>query len=172
MENKNNRRTFFRNNSFQKREILGCFLLIAGGGLLFTVLIGQILTPSWYLSLFGGILIIGGSLFLSRKITGPMFRFESILDHMQQGHLDKTIHLRENDAGKELARKINEFNNELSRSFHTIGQNSRALAILIEQVSTLDLPDVEKESLASLCWSMQEHNRKISNTSSFFNPTP
>ncbi|TKB23226.1 methyl-accepting chemotaxis protein [Desulfopila sp. IMCC35006] len=172
MENKKNRRRFFRNNSLQAREILGCFLLIGGGGLLFTVLLGHLLTPSWYLSLCGGMLIIAGSFLLSHKITGPMFRFESILDHMQQGHLDKTIHLREKDAGQELAQKINAFNSQLSRSLHAIGQNSRALDILIEQVATLDLPEGEKERLASLCWSMQEHNRKISNNCNYYSPTP
>lgn len=111
---------------------------------------------------------MAASLFLSHRIAGPMFRFESTLENMMNGHLDNTIHLRNKDEGKELARKINELNSQLSQSFRAIGQNSKALEILIEQASTLDLPEKEKEQLASLCWSMQEHNRKITQNCDYF----
>jgi len=87
---------------------------------------------------------------------------------MKQGYLDRTIHLREKDEGMELAQKINEFNRQLARSFRTIGQNSKALDILIEQVAALDLPEREKERLAGICWSMQEHNRRITSNCQYF----
>ena len=168
MARKQNRRKFFENISFQKRYILGCFLLITGGGLLLNVLVGQLTTPSWTLTIAGSILLIVAFLLLSHRITGPMFRFESTLDHMKHGHLDEIIQLRDKDEGKALAQKINEFNSQLAQSFRIIGQNTKALHILIEQVATLDLPEEEKEQLAGLCWAMQEHNRKISNISNFF----
>ena len=169
MARKQNRRNFFENISFQKRFILGCFLLVTGGGLLLNVPFRQVSTSSWLLTIAGSILIIVAFLFLSHRITGPMFRFESTLDHMKGGHLDEIIQLRDKDEGKLLAQKINEFNSQLSQSFRTIGQNSKALNILIDQVCALDLPEEEKEQLAGLCWAMQEHNRKISNISNFFN---
>lgn len=168
MVRKQNRRKFFRNMSFQKREALGCFLLIIGGGLLFHVLIKQLPAANWFLGLFGSILIIVAFLLLSHRIIGPMFRFESTLDSMQQGHLDKTIQLREKDEGMELAKKINDFNRQLAQSFYTIGRNSKALHILIEQVAALDLPEQEKERLAGICWSMQEHNRRITSKCDYF----
>jgi methyl-accepting chemotaxis protein len=191
------RRNFFIKKDFQGKLILGCFLLVAGGGLLFNVLLGllsadtltisyidndlqlgqtplmlvkQVLTANWFLLVIGGGFMMLASLLLSHRIAGPLYRFETTLDNMQKGRLDNTIHLRDKDEGKELARKINEFNVQLSQSFTIISQNSKALQILTEQALTLDLPEREKEQLASLCWSMQEHNRKISTNCNFFCP--
>lgn len=189
------RRKFFIKKDFQGKLILGCFLLVAGGGLLFNVLLGllsadtltisytnkdlqlgqtpfmlikQVLTANWFLLVIGGGFVMLASLLLSHRIAGPLYRFETTLDNMQQGRLDNIIQLRDKDEGKELARKINEFNVQLSQSFTLISQNSKALQILTEQALTLDLPEKEKEQLASLCWSMQEHNRKIRNNCNFF----
>ena len=195
MKKRYKRRKLFISKDFQGRLIFGCFLLIAGGGVLFNVLLGalsvdaltlshsnhdfqlsqtplmllkQILTANWFLIIIGGGFVMMASLLLSHRIAGPMFRFESTLDNMRKGRLDNTIRLRGKDEGKELAHKINEFNDQLSQSFRAISQNSKALQILIEQASTLDLPEGEKEQLAGLCWSMQEHNRKITNTCNYF----
>jgi len=189
------RRKFFIKKDFQGKLILGCFLLVAGGGLLFNVLLGllsadtltisytnndlqigqtpfmlikQVLTANWFLLVIGGGFVMLASLLLSHRIAGPLYRFETTLDNMQQGRLDNIIQLRNKDEGKELARKINEFNAQLSQSFTLISQNSKALQILTEQALTLDLPEREKEQLASLCWSMQEHNRKISNNCNYY----
>ncbi len=163
-----NRREFLRNHNFQIREIFSYFLLVSGGGLLSHALFKPLPIPGGYLGIFGGILIVVAILLISHRITRPMFRFELTLDQMKQGHLHTTLKLRDTDEGKELAQKINEFNCQLSKSFRTINQNSKALTILIDQVSTFDLPEGEKEQLASHCWSMQEHNRKITNNSIFF----
>jgi methyl-accepting chemotaxis protein len=189
------RRKFFIKKDFQGKLILGCFLLVAGGALLFNVMLGllsadtvtisysnndlklgqtpfmllkQVLTANWFLLVIGGGFVMLASLLLSHRIAGPLYRFETTLDNMKKGHLDNTINLREKDEGKELARKINEFNIQLSQSFTIISQNSKALQILTEQALTLDLPEREKERLASLCWSMQEHNRKISNNCNYY----
>jgi methyl-accepting chemotaxis protein len=191
------RRKFFIKKDFQGKLVLGCFLLVAGGGLLFNVLLGllsadtltisytnndlqigqtpfmlikQVLTANWFLLVIGGGFVMLASLLLSHRIAGPLYRFETTLDNMQKGRLDNIIQLRNKDGGKELARKINEFNVQLSQSFTLISQNSKALHILTEQALTLDLPEREKEQLASLCWSMQEHNRKISNNCNYFCP--
>jgi len=195
MARRHKRRKLFIKKGFQGKLLLGCCLFVAGGGLLFYVLLGalsadtltasnsnhdlqlsqtplmllrQILTANWFLIIIGGGFAMMASLFLFHRIAGPMFRFESTLDYMIMGHLDNTIHLRDKDEGKELAHKINEFNSKLSQSFYAISQNSKALQILIEQASALNLPEKEKEQLASLCWSMQEHNRKITKHCNYF----
>lgn len=155
-------------NDFQKKLLIGFFLFMTGGGVLFNVLLKQVPTANWLLLLIGGGCVMAGCLFLSRRIVGPLYRFELTLDNMLKGRLNNRIHLRDKDEGKLLAQKINEFNIQISQSFKTIGQNSKALHILIEQVSALDLPESEKEQLASLCWSMHEHNRKITNNCSFY----
>jgi methyl-accepting chemotaxis protein len=189
------RRKLLIKKDFQGRLIFGCFLFVAGGGLLFNVLLGvlsadattisqashdfqidqtplllvkQILTTNWFLIIIGSVFMMVASLFLSHRIAGPMFRFESTLDNMKKGQLDNIIHLRDKDEGKELAHKINELNSQLSQSFRAISQNSKALQILIEQASTIDLSEKEQEQLASLCWSMREHNRKIVNNCNYF----
>lgn len=195
MAKRNKRRKFFIKKDFQGKLILGCFLFVAGGGLLFNVLLGmlsadsltilysnrdlqvgqtpimlfkQVLTANWLLIIIGGGLVMLASLFLSHRVVGPMFRFESTLDNMLKGDLDNIIHLRDKDEGKELAQRINDLNILLSQSFSAISQNSKALQSLIEQVSTLDLPEKEKEELVSLCWTMQEHARKITTKSDHF----
>lgn len=162
------RRKYFIKNDFQKKLLLGFVLFMAGGGLLFNVLLKQLPTANWLLIFIGASCLMAGSLFLSRRIVGPLYRFEVTLDNMLKGRLNNLIHLRDKDEGKLLAQKINELNIQLSQSFYAINQNSKALQILIEQVSALDLPEGEKDQLASLCWSMHEHNRKIVHKCSYF----
>lgn len=169
MARKQNRRKFLRNLHYQKREMFGCFLLVLGGGLILQMLFKQLPAANWLLSFLGGVLIVVALFLLSQRIIGPMIRFESTLEAMQQGHLHKTIQLRKKDEGIQLAQKINDFNGQLSQSFRIIGQNSKALHILIDQLAALDLPEQEKEQLASICWSMQEHNRRISYSCNYFN---
>lgn len=164
-----NRRKLLRNFNYQKRELFACLLLVLGGVFIASVVIKQLPAANWPLSFLGGMIIIVAILLLSHRIVGPMGRFESTLEAMQQGHLDKTLQLRQKDEGMPLALKINDFNSQLAQSFHTIGQNSKALHILIDQVAALDLPEQEKERLAGICWAMQEHNRRIRSTCNYFN---
>jgi len=189
------RRKYFIKKEYQGKLILSCFLFVLGIGLLFTLVLGmlsadtltisysnqdiqlgqtpmmlikQVLTANWVLVILGGGAVIVGSVMLSHRVVGPLYRFEATLESMKKGKLDTVIKLRDKDEGKELAKKINDFNNQLSGSIQDINKNSKALQMLIEQVSTLELPENEKEQLASLCWSMQEHNRKISDHCNYF----
>lgn len=197
MANGYKRRNIFIKKDFQGKLILSTFLFVCGGCLLFIVLLGffsadtltisytnhdlqfgqtpfmlfkQVLTANWILIAVGGTVLVLGSMLLSHRIAGPLYRFEKALDQMNLGHLDEVIQLRDKDEGKELACKINQFNTRLSQSVRTIHHNSTALNTLIEQAAALDLPKEEKETLASLLWSMQEHNRKIKTTCSDFAP--
>lgn len=189
------RRKYFIRKEYQGRLILSCFLSVVGIGLLFNVMLGmlsadsltisysnqdlqlgqtpmmllkQSVTANWFLIIIAGGFVMFAALYLSHRVVGPLYRFETTLDSMKKGKLDTVIKLRDKDEGKELALKINEFNSLLSRSMHDINQHSQALHILIEQASKLDLPEEEKQQLASLCWSMQEHNRKVTTRSNYF----
>jgi methyl-accepting chemotaxis protein len=195
MEKRIKRRKFFIKKDFQGKLILGCFLFVTGGGLLFNVvlallsadtltisyvnqelqlgqtpfmLLKQVLTANWLLIIVGGGLVMLASLLLSHRIAGPLYRFETTLDQMKKGCLTTSIHLRDKDQGKDLAQKINEFNSQLSGAFSAINRHSKALDVLIEQVSNLPLPEKEKEELDSLCWAMREHNRKIGSNCSYY----
>jgi methyl-accepting chemotaxis protein len=189
------RRNIFIKKDFQGKIILSTFLLVTGGGLLFMVmftifsadsltisytnhnlqfgqtplmLIKQALTANWILISIGGTVLVIASMIFSHRIAGPLFRFEKTLDNMISGRLDDKIYLRGRDEGKELAAKINQFNADLSKSIRTINHNTIALETLIEQATALNLPEGDRETLASLYWSMQEHNRKIKNTCSAY----
>ena len=195
MRNKVKRRKYFIKKDYQGKLILSGFLLVAGIGLLFNVVLGmlsadsltisysnqdlqlgqtpimlfkQLLTANWILIILGGGFVIVACLLLSHRIVGPLYRFEATLDSMKHGKLDTVIKLRDKDQGKELAQKINDFNSHLSTAIHDIRKNSKALQILIEQASALDLHEQEKEKLASLCWSMQEHNNKVTASCNYF----
>lgn len=189
------RKKYFIKKEYQGKLILSCFLCVAGIGLLFNLVLGmlsadsltisysnqdlqlgqtpmmllkQLLTANWLLIIIGGGFVVFAALYLSHRVVGPLYRFEATLDSMKKGKLDTVIKLRDKDEGKELAQKFNDFNSLLSRSMDDIKQHSQALNILIEQVSKLNLPEDEKQQLASLCWSMQEHNRKVSSRSKYF----
>lgn len=191
------RRNIFIKKDFQGKLILSTFLFVFGGCLLFIVLLGffsadtltisytnhdiqfgqtpfmlikQVLTANWIFISIGGAVLVFASMRLSHRIAGPLYRFEMALTSMNTGRLDETIQLRDKDEGKELAAQINLFNSMISQSIRTIHNSSNALETLIEQASALDLPDETRESLASLCWAMQEHNRKIKNSCSEYTP--
>lgn len=182
------RRKYFIKKDYQGKLILGCFLFVAGMGIVFNIVLGllsadsltisytnqdlqlgqtpimllkQVLTANWILIILGGGFVVVASLLISHRVVGPLYRFEATLDSMRKGKLDIVIKLRDKDEGKELAGKINDFNRYMSETIYDMSKNSQALHNLIEQVAAIDLPRQEKEQLASLCWSMQEHNRKV-----------
>jgi methyl-accepting chemotaxis protein len=190
MEKSYKRRNIFIKKDLQGKMILSCFLLVTGGGLMFIVLFGffsadtltisyskqglqmgqtpmmlikQVLTANWILIAIGGAALVIASMLLSHRIAGPLFRIEKALDRMRAGHLNDTIRLRAKDEGKDLALKLNEFNLQLSQSLRTIKNCSTALQTLIDQTAELDLPMENKDHIASICWAMQEHNRKVIN---------
>lgn len=197
MEQNYKRRNIFIKKDFQGKLILSAFLFFCGGSLLFMVLLAvfsadtltisyadhdlqfgqtplmlikQMLTANWLLLAIGGTLLVIGSMVISHRIAGPLYRFEKVLDGMNSGRLDESIKLRNKDEGKELAKKINQFNSMLSQSIRSINHSSAALETLLEQATALNLPEEERQTLASLCWSMQEHNRKIKNACSIYSP--
>lgn len=184
----NKRRNYFIQKDFQGKLILTGFLFVMGGALLFIVLLGifssdtltisysnhdiqlgrtpamlltQILKANWVLIAIGGSFLVIASMFLSHRIAGPLYRFERTFDNMLQGDLNSEIKLRAKDEGKVLAIKINEFNNQLSRSLKSVKANATALDALLEQAESLEMKEKQKETLSSLCWSMREHNKKI-----------
>ena len=92
-----------------------------------------------------------------------MYRFEKTLDNMLNRKLDKTIHLRSKDEAKELAKKINDFNADLSQTIRNLQNHSDAIEGLLKQaqIKSSDLPPQQKEEINSLYWSMEEKNKRI-----------
>ncbi len=190
MARQNKRRKFFIKKNLQGKLVFGFFLFVTGGSLFFLVLLGtfsadtltisysnqevqsgqstllllkNILTAHWVF-IFSGIIFIGiASLLLSHRIAGPMFRFEVALDNMLDKDLSDTIYLRSQDEGKELATKINAFNQEISTTLKTINSYSKAIASLLERAETksANVPEKQLQELKSIYWNLKENNKKI-----------
>lgn len=191
------RRNFFIKKDFQGKLILGYFLFVSAGCLFFILLftffssdtltilytnndlqLGQ--TPLMLLKktlaahgvfiVVGAILVVLGAMLLTHRIAGPLFRFEKALDNMQKGNLADTIHLRNKDEGKDLARKINDFNAGLSKSIRDLNHQSEGIQELLTQLKGKFSPVSSEESteVLSLMWSLEEKNKKITAICSSF----
>lgn len=184
------RRNIFIKKDFQGKLILGYFLFVAGGCLLFIMLLGlfsadtmtisynnhdlqlgqtpivllkKVLAAHWVFLVLGSIFLVVTAMFITHRIAGPLFRFEKALDNMLDKKLDDAIFLRSKDEGKDLARKINEFNADLSLSLKNLQAHSEAIAELIEQARTksLSLSPAEQEDLCGIYWNLEEKNKRI-----------
>jgi methyl-accepting chemotaxis protein len=184
------RKNFFIKKNFQGKLILSYFLFITGGSLFFILLLGifsadtltisytnhdlqfgqtplillkKVLAAHWIFIASGAVFTIIAAMLITHRIAGPLFRFERALDNMLQKDLTDNVALRTKDEGKELAKKINAFNRDLSTTFIVLQGHSNAITTLLEQASTQS-SDVSKEELnelKSIIWSVKENNKKI-----------
>lgn len=189
------RRTYLINKNFQGKLILGYFLFMVAGCLLFTVilaalsadtltvvykdndlqmgqtpfmLIKQVLTAHWFFIVVGGVLIVIAATFITHRMAGPLFRLEQAVDHMVSGRLDDVIYLRKKDEGKELAAKLNQFNRELSQKIGKVEKHTRNIDDLLVQYSALDCTKTTPEDLESIRSSLSRQNKAIQNITKTF----
>jgi methyl-accepting chemotaxis protein len=184
------RRNFFIKKDFQGKLILGYFLLVICSCLFFFTLLGVFSADSvtitysnndlqvtqtplmllkkavgtyWVFIVVGSVGVVLAAMLITHRIAGPIYRFEKTFDEMLSGNLGTRIKLRPKDEGKILADKINQFNSDLSRSFRTLQQNTRALEELLDdtQKTTTSISGDKIEELQGLVRSMQEKNRQI-----------
>lgn len=196
MSNKNKRRNFFIKKDFQGRLILGYFLFVTGGCLLFALILAvfsadtltvayqnhdlqlgqtpmmlakKMLAAHWVFIVLVGSLIVLASLFITHRLAGPVFRLEQALDNMNKGHLSDTIHLRKKDEGKELTAKINRFNQQLSQQIRTIDTHSKGIEDLISQYTARNQSADEPDASLHLLEAIATHNHAIREITRFFN---
>ncbi|MDP3480489.1 MAG: methyl-accepting chemotaxis protein [Desulfoprunum sp.] len=163
MEKSYKRRNFFIKKDFQGKLILGYFLFVMGGCLLFIILLGiisadtltisysnhdiqmgqtpimllkNVIAANWIFLIIGGSLLILAAMLITHRIAGPLFRFEKALDNMAAGNLNDVIHLREHDEGKDLAEKINVFNLGLSQKLRSIAMETEKISDLLGQATS------------------------------------
>ena len=194
MARQNKRKKLFIKKNLQGKLIFGFFLFVTGGSLFFLVLLGafsadtltisyinqevqsdqnpfillkNIFAAHWIFILSGTIFICIAALLLSHRIAGPMFRFELVLDNMLNRDLSDTIYLRSQDEGKELATKINAFNQEISTALRNINSYSNAIASLLERADaeSANIPERQLQELKSIYWNLKENNKKIQTVS-------
>lgn len=187
--NRHKRKLFFIKKNFQGRLILGYFLFVTGGCLLFTfilaafsadsltvvyqnndlqlgqtpiMLIRKLLAAQWVFIVLGGSMVVVASLFITHRMAGPVFRLERALDNMNRGILNDRIHLRKKDEGKKLAAKINHFNQQLSQQIDLIDNHAESIEELINQYRSARRPSVqEQEALDRLLETIATHNTSI-----------
>jgi len=168
--------------------ILGYFLFVVIGCLIFTVilallsadsltvvyqdndlqigqtpfmLVKQLLTANWIFLIAGSAFVVVAAMMITHRIAGPLFRLERAVDNMSRGQLNDIIYLREKDEGKELAEKLNQFNNRLSQDLRYMARQSRNIEDLLVQYSSLNPENSSFEDYDSLFNSIGRQNRAV-----------
>ncbi|MCB9799783.1 MAG: hypothetical protein H6757_03390 [Candidatus Omnitrophica bacterium] len=65
-------------------------------------------------------LIAWGSIYISHKIAGPLYRFHVTLQEMEQGRFSTRVHLRKNDEAQFLAQQFNDTIVSIDQTFSQI----------------------------------------------------
>lgn len=182
------RRNYFIKKNFQGKLILGYFLFMVGGCLLFTVILAalsadtltmiyrdndlqlgqtplmlmrQVLTAHWLFIVIGGCFIVVAATFITHRMAGPMFRLERAVDNMISGRLNDVIYLRKKDEGKDLAAKLNLFNRELSVKIGLVERRAKNIEELLIQYSALDPANASRDDIESIHDSITRQNQAI-----------
>jgi methyl-accepting chemotaxis protein len=87
----------------------------------------QVLGAHWIFIVLGGLALGLGSLLLTHRFAGPMYRFEKTLEQMIRGNLATRVRLRTRDEGAELAALMNRFNDEMSASLGEMRAGAEAI---------------------------------------------
>jgi methyl-accepting chemotaxis protein len=159
------RKNYFINKEFQGKYIFNSFLLVALGSILFAlifsffssntlsivydnyhlklgttpgILLNKILSSQWLFIVLGGIVITIITLFSTHRVAGPFFRFEKSLDNMTAKDISVRVILRPKDEGKELAIKINNFNQMLSSELNLIQHNAKQIVLCCECIDSAE----------------------------------
>jgi len=182
------RRNYFIKKNFQGKLILGYFLFVVIGCLIFTVilallsadsltvvyqdndlqigqtpfmLVKQLLTANWIFLIAGSAFVVVAAMMITHRLAGPLFRLERAVDNMSRGQLNDIIYLREKDEGKELAAKLNQFNNGLSQDLRHIERQSHNIEDLLVQYSSLNPENSSFEDYESLFNSVARQNKVV-----------
>jgi methyl-accepting chemotaxis protein len=66
------------------------------------------------------VLIAWGSIYLSHKVAGPLYRFQISLEELEKGNMSVRIHLRESDEARFLGSQFNQTAENLDMTFSRI----------------------------------------------------
>lgn len=182
------RKKYFIKKNFQGKLILGYFLFMVVGCLIFVLalsylaadsmtvvysnnnlqigqtplmLFKQLIAAHWFVIVIGAALVVVIATRITHRVAGPMFNLERSLDYMIDGKLDNVIYLRKNDAGKELAAKINQFNAELSAQVRLVQKRSTNIQELLSNYAVLNPESRSEEDLESIHASIEKQNQVI-----------
>jgi signal transduction histidine kinase len=132
------------------------------------MLFKKAIAANWIFLVIGGTLLVILAMIATHRIAGPLFRFEKALDTMGRGDLSDTIHLRNTDEGKELARKINNFNKVLSEKIDAISKHSIVINDLLNQLRAGGTENIHPDEIKLICQAIEKNNNNILEISEFF----
>ncbi len=182
------RKKYFIKKNFQGKLILGYFLFMVVGCLIFMLalsylvsdsmtvvysnnelqigqtpfmLFKQLIAAHWVVIVLGAAMVVVIATRITHRVAGPMFNLERSLDYMIDGRLDNVIYLRKKDEGKELAAKINQFNAELSSNVGRIRKRSKNIQELLSNYAVLNPEKRTEEELESIQASIRKQNQMI-----------
>ncbi len=182
------RRNYFIKKNFQGKLILGYFLFMLVGCLIFVValswlvsdsmtvvyvdnelqigqtpfmLMKQIITANWFAIIAGSVLVVTLATRITHRMAGPLFNLERSLDKMIDGKLDTVIYLRKNDEGQEIAEKINRYNVELASEIKRIRKRSQNITDLLARYSALNVEIISQEDCETIYASIRNQNEAI-----------
>lgn len=90
------------------------------------ILIRHILLSNWLFILIGGTSAGVVTMFLMHRIAGPFYRFNMTLRRMIDGDFTDRIILRKYDEGKNIADKLNNINEFISKTINSIKEANEA----------------------------------------------
>lgn len=182
------RKQYFIKKNFQGKLILGYFLFMVVGCLIFVLalsylaadsmtvvysnndlqigqtplmLFKQLILAHWFVIVIGAAMVVVIATRITHRVAGPMFNLERSLDFMIDGTLDNVIYLRKKDAGQELAVKINQFNADLSSNVRIIQKRSTNIQELLSSYAVLNPESRSQEDLESIHASIEKQNQMI-----------
>jgi methyl-accepting chemotaxis protein len=182
------RKNYFIKKNFQGKLILGYFLFMLAGCLIFVValswlasdsmtvvyndnelqigqtpfmLMKQVIAANWFAIVVGGVLVVTVATRITHRMAGPLFNLERSLDKMIAGKLNTVIYLRKNDEGQEIAEKINKYNAELGSEIKKIRKRSQNITDLLARYAALNIDKISQEDCESIYTSVLNQNEAI-----------
>lgn len=181
-ELKNRRRNYFIKKEFQTKFILKFCILVMLTALISALLIyrfsDQSLTtvfensrikivpstrfimPGLILSSLISVVLIGTAtivvvLFISHRIAGPLYKFESLLERMASGDISFDVHLRRKDEVRKLAEAFSKAVRGINGLLCDVKRESTQLNLTIGELKVLSeelpaMPDDSKKAIEKL----------------------
>jgi methyl-accepting chemotaxis protein len=102
-------------------------------------------------------------LFISHRIAGPLYKFESSLERIANGDVSFDIHFRRNDEMKKLAEVFNTASRSLNNLICDIKSETTNLNLILNGLKTLTekLPSEQQKDLENDIVKLEDASNKI-----------
>ncbi len=183
-------RIYFIEKSFKTKFILRFCALVAAGGLL-TIGIIYILamrsttvsvvhsrviveTTADYLlpiliqtvlivMIFVSLGVMAVTLFVSHKLSGPLYRFKEVMDAFGDGEYLSDFNIRELDQLQDFAAAFNEMINKLGGHINELKDSGISLQEKLASIAEGDIAEQKRQSLKELKETAEKLNKAIAN---------